>query len=121
VEQEGHPVTFDVIDVGGQKNERSKWLHAFDDVTAVIFLVGTSEFDQKMREEKLGKNRMVDALECFEKWVCNPTKVLTTAASSRFDSSNVPHAGGSSAVGSDGWPRHYSLLQQDGSFHGEDR
>jgi len=55
-----------VIDVGGQKNERKKWRTAFDDITAVVFLVAVSEFDTDMRERKVPKNRMVDALECFE-------------------------------------------------------
>lgn len=31
---------FKLIDVGGQRNERKKWLHCFDDVTAIIFVTG---------------------------------------------------------------------------------
>lgn len=33
------PVHYQLIDVGGQRNERRKWIHCFDDVTAIIYLV----------------------------------------------------------------------------------
>jgi len=35
-----------VIDVGGQRNERKKWIHCFQGVTALIFCTSLSEFDQ---------------------------------------------------------------------------
>eukprot|EP00164_Ancoracysta_twista_P001164 GFYU01001531.1.p1 GENE.GFYU01001531.1~~GFYU01001531.1.p1 ORF type:complete len:351 (-),score=124.97 GFYU01001531.1:372-1424(-) len=60
---------FEVYDVGGQKNERRKWINLFEDVTAVIFTVALSEYDQVMREDTT-KNRMIDSLELFEQ-VCN--------------------------------------------------
>ncbi len=44
-------VNFKFIDVGGQRNERRKWMHCFDNVTAIIFLVGVSEFDQMLWED----------------------------------------------------------------------
>ena len=39
-------VEFEMYDVGGQRNERKKWIHCFDDVTAVIFVAALSEYDQ---------------------------------------------------------------------------
>ena len=39
-------VTFVMYDVGGQRNERKKWIHCFDNVTAVIFVAAVSEYDQ---------------------------------------------------------------------------
>ena len=39
-------VVFVMYDVGGQRNERKKWIHCFDNVTAVIFVVALSEYDQ---------------------------------------------------------------------------
>ena len=35
---------FEMYDVGGQRNERKKWIHCFDDVTAVIFVAALSEY-----------------------------------------------------------------------------
>ena len=47
-----------MYDVGGQRNERKKWIHCFDGVTAVIFVVGLSEYDQCLVEDGV-TNRMV--------------------------------------------------------------
>jgi hypothetical protein len=38
-----------MVDVGGQRNERRKWIHAFEGVTAVIFVAAISEYDQGAR------------------------------------------------------------------------
>jgi len=55
---------FRFVDVGGQRNERRKWLKCFDDVTAVIYVSAISEYDQMMFEDD-SKNRMHDSLEVF--------------------------------------------------------
>lgn len=54
---------FEMYDVGGQRNERRKWIHCFEGVTAVIFVAALSEYDQVMFEDPT-KNRMVSALSC---------------------------------------------------------
>ncbi len=36
---------FLMVDVGGQRNERKKWIHSFQDVTAILFVVATSDYD----------------------------------------------------------------------------
>jgi guanine nucleotide-binding protein G(i) subunit alpha len=62
---------FRVVDVGGQRGERSKWLPLFTDVNAILFCVAMSEYDLVMEED--GKtNRMIDALELWESIVNNP-------------------------------------------------
>ncbi|CAK5032266.1 unnamed protein product [Meloidogyne enterolobii] len=44
-------VNFRVFDVGGQRSERKKWIHCFDDVHAIIFVVALSEYDQVLFED----------------------------------------------------------------------
>ena len=61
--------TFCMYDVGGQQNERKKWIHCFDNVNAVMFVAALSEYDQAMFEDET-ENRMADALQLF-KWVCS--------------------------------------------------
>src|SRR5690606_9950588 len=48
--QEG-PYSYTIVDVGGQRSERRKWIHCFDDVKAIIFLVGLSGYHQVMFED----------------------------------------------------------------------
>ncbi|OVA10339.1 Guanine nucleotide binding protein (G-protein) [Macleaya cordata] len=56
-----------LFDVGGQRNERRKWIHLFEGVTAVIFCAAISEYDQMLFEDE-SKNRMMETKELFD-WV----------------------------------------------------
>lgn len=56
---------FRMLDVGGQRSERRKWIHCFDCVTAVIFTTSLSEYDQTLREDD-GQNRMKESLLLFQ-------------------------------------------------------
>ena len=40
------PCSLSVVDVGGQRSERRKWIHCFDDVRAIIFLEGLAGYNQ---------------------------------------------------------------------------
>jgi len=60
---------FRLVDVGGQRSERKKWMHCFEEVTAVIFCVALSEYDLKMDEDDV-TSRMVDSLKLFKE-ICN--------------------------------------------------
>ena len=40
-----------IIEVGGQKNERKKWIHCFDNVTAVIFVVAVSDYSCSLDDD----------------------------------------------------------------------
>lgn len=63
-------VFFQVFDVGGQRNERKKWIHCFENVTAVAFVTSISEFDQVLVED--GKtNRLAESLAVFTEVVEN--------------------------------------------------
>lgn len=62
-------LAYRIVDVGGQRTERKKWIHCFEGVTALIFLVAVSEYDQMLYEDA-SVNRMSEALTLFES-ICN--------------------------------------------------
>jgi len=71
---------FNMFDVGGQRNERKKWIHCFEHVTAVLFVAAISEYDQVLYEDNT-KNRIEEAMELFEeisnnKWFNNTSMIL---------------------------------------------
>jgi hypothetical protein len=33
-----------MVDVGGQRNERKKWIHCFEDVTCILFCAALNEY-----------------------------------------------------------------------------
>lgn len=68
---------FKMFDVGGQRNERKKWIHCFENVTAVLFVAAISEYDQVLYEDE-NTNRMVEALNLFEE-ICNSRWFRDTA------------------------------------------
>lgn len=53
-----------IVDVGGQKSERKKWIHCFENVIALIYLASLSEYDQCL-EENNKENRMKESLALF--------------------------------------------------------
>jgi len=68
---------FRLVDVGGQRSERKKWMHCFQDVTAVIFCVALSEYDLKLYEDD-STNRMSESLRLFKE-VCNNKWFVSTS------------------------------------------
>eukprot|EP00968_Pinguiococcus_pyrenoidosus_P017545 scaffold1747_cov251-Pinguiococcus_pyrenoidosus.AAC.18 len=68
---------FEMYDVGGQRNERKKWIHCFENVTAVIFVAALSEYDQVLYENNR-TNRMVEAIELFEE-ICNNSYFMASS------------------------------------------
>jgi len=65
-----------VVDVGGQRTERKKWIHCFDDVNAIIFLVAISGYDQTLWEDNK-TNQMYEALLLFDS-ICNSKWFINT-------------------------------------------
>jgi len=61
---------FQVVDVGGQRNERKKWIHCFDDVRCVLFCDNLAGYNQVLFEDNT-KNRMHESLELFNKVTYN--------------------------------------------------
>ncbi|XP_037114563.1 guanine nucleotide-binding protein subunit alpha-14-like [Syngnathus acus] len=58
-------VIFRMVDVGGQRSERRKWIHCFEDVTSIMFLVALSEYDQVLVESD-NENRMEESKALFK-------------------------------------------------------
>ncbi|GMR44710.1 hypothetical protein PMAYCL1PPCAC_14905, partial [Pristionchus mayeri] len=87
-----------LIDVGGQRTYRKKWIHCFDGVAAVLFVASVAAYDQTLDEvDKMIKpvlhkdifpvqaakpprpdNRLRDSAQLFGDMLRN--KYLTTAA-----------------------------------------
>lgn len=63
----GHPIK--VVDVGGQRNERRKWMHCYDDSNCVLFMVSLIEYDLKCYED-LQTMRFDESLHLFEE-ICS--------------------------------------------------
>eukprot|EP00112_Aurelia_sp_Birch-Aquarium-sp1_P011131 Seg2347.8 transcript_id=Seg2347.8/GoldUCD/mRNA.D3Y31 product="Guanine nucleotide-binding protein alpha-2 subunit" protein_id=Seg2347.8/GoldUCD/D3Y31 len=58
-------IPIEMIDVGGQRSERRKWIHQFDDVAVILFCVSVNEFDMPLREDT-SKNAMMESLQVFK-------------------------------------------------------
>lgn len=58
-------VIFRMVDVGGQRSERRKWIHCFENVTSIIFLAALSEYDQMLLESE-NDNRLKESLALFQ-------------------------------------------------------
>lgn len=70
-------LTYRLFDVGGQRSERRKWIHCFDGVKAILFLVAISEYDQVLYEDK-NMNRLKESSALFES-ICNSKWFVQTS------------------------------------------
>eukprot|EP00455_Lapot_gusevi_P030294 TRINITY_DN3258_c0_g1_i2.p1 TRINITY_DN3258_c0_g1~~TRINITY_DN3258_c0_g1_i2.p1 ORF type:complete len:361 (+),score=35.61 TRINITY_DN3258_c0_g1_i2:56-1084(+) len=57
-----------IVDTGGQKNERKKWIHVFDNTPSVLFVVAISHYNQMMFEDPRC-NRLADSLAIFDELI----------------------------------------------------
>ena len=62
--------SFKLNDVGGQRTERRKWFHTFENVQAVIFCADLCSYDLKLAEDN-NKNRMEESIKLFESIATN--------------------------------------------------
>ncbi|XP_006754146.1 PREDICTED: guanine nucleotide-binding protein subunit alpha-15 isoform X3 [Myotis davidii] len=67
-----------IVDVGGQRSERKKWIHCFENVIALIYLASLSEYDQCLEEnnqENEGESGPVwhnPGTALVQKHICHP-------------------------------------------------
>ncbi|XP_054908606.1 guanine nucleotide-binding protein subunit alpha-14-like isoform X2 [Poeciliopsis prolifica] len=69
-----------MVDVGGQRSQRKKWIHCFENVTSIIFLAALNEYDQVLFESQTD-NRMKESLALFQtilssKWFQESSTIL---------------------------------------------
>lgn len=55
-----------MFDVGGQRSERKKWIHCFQNVTAILYCVALSEYDLVLLEDEGSQNRLMESLVLFD-------------------------------------------------------
>jgi len=65
-------IVFRMVDVGGQRSERRKWIHCFESVTSIMFLVALSEYDQNRMEESKALFRTIVTYP----WFMNSSVIL---------------------------------------------
>jgi len=56
---------FQIVDVGGQRSERKKWIKCFEGVTGIIFVVSLSGYTSMLFEDG-ETNRLKESLKVFE-------------------------------------------------------
>jgi len=61
-------LTYKMVDVGGQRSERKKWIHVFDNVQVVLFLVAISGYDHVLVEDRNGVSSLASL---NSKWPTN--------------------------------------------------
>ncbi|KAM3717167.1 Guanine nucleotide-binding protein alpha-3 subunit [Dirofilaria immitis] len=69
-------VRFRIFDVGGQRSERKKWIHCFEDVHAIIYVAAISEYAEVLFEDNT-TNRMLESMRLFES-ICNSRWFINT-------------------------------------------
>jgi guanine nucleotide-binding protein G(i) subunit alpha len=97
-----------MFDVGGQRSERKKWIHCFENVTSIIFCVALSEYDQVLLEEANQVRHLRRS----------PSQSLTGSESNDGESGFIRLGGQLEMVHAN---EHHSLPQQGRSIQGEAR
>ena len=55
---------YSIVDTGGQRNERLKWVCWAENVTAIIFVCALSGFDETLFEDRR-QNKLVESFDLF--------------------------------------------------------
>lgn len=58
-------IPFMFVDVGGQRSQRQKWFLCFENVTSILFLVSSCEFDEVLLEDRR-TNRLDESCNVFD-------------------------------------------------------
>ncbi|KAJ6592631.1 heterotrimeric G-protein alpha subunit, GPA2-like protein [Mycena capillaripes] len=118
-----------MIDVDGQKSERRKWIHCFQDVKSILFVVSLSGYDQCLVEDR-DANQMQDALNlwesiCHSQWFEQTSIILLLTKNDIFEkkikTSNIraffpdfDGEPGNAVQGRDYFKKRFGMLAQNG-------
>jgi len=58
-------IVFKIVDVGGQRSERKKWIKLFNNANSELFVVAVGEYDLAIWEDKQ-TNKIHEALDVFQ-------------------------------------------------------
>ncbi|KAI0719072.1 heterotrimeric G protein alpha subunit 4 [Cerioporus squamosus] len=105
-----------MVDVGGQKSERRKWIHCFQDVTSILFLVSLSGFDQCLVEDK-DANQMQDAMTiwdsiCHSQWFKQTSIILFLNKNDLFEKKDYDGEPGDAKAGREYFKKRFARLAQ---------
>ncbi|KAJ7238203.1 G protein alpha-subunit [Mycena rebaudengoi] len=70
-------LTYKVVDPSGQRSERKKWPHCFENVKAILFCASLSGYDQMLYEDE-SVNHLQEALTKFDS-ICNSRWFVKTS------------------------------------------
>ena len=84
-----------VLDVGGQRSERRKWIHYFEGVDIIMYLASLTDYDQPV-EEQPDKNAMEESVQIFaslikSQWFRKSPVLLYLNKKDRFESKIKSH------------------------------
>jgi len=70
LKEKGRELKLELVDVGGQRGERRRWIHCFEGVTAVMFIISLSDYNQTLYEDET-TNRMQESEKLFGEMLNN--------------------------------------------------
>jgi len=70
LKEKGRELKLELVDVGGQRGERRRWIHCFEGVTAVMFIISLSDYNQTLYEDET-TNRMQESQKLFGEMLNN--------------------------------------------------
>ncbi|KAH6905658.1 heterotrimeric G protein alpha subunit B [Coprinopsis sp. MPI-PUGE-AT-0042] len=80
-------LTYKIIDVGGQRNETRKWIHCFEDITALLFVISLDAYDEALPKDTT-RSCLEEALHRFES-ICNSQWLSDTPVILVLDSIDI--------------------------------
>ncbi|KAJ6244845.1 guanine nucleotide-binding protein g(o) subunit alpha [Anaeramoeba flamelloides] len=79
----------EIFDVGGQRNERKKWIHAYAETKAIIFVVNLNEYDKVLFEcsthSRMGESLLIFDDICNSRWFNNIPVIIFFNQIDRFE------------------------------------